>query len=315
LYDGKIVEMDDIVGILETVSTKNKSIMVIAHEVEGQALATMVVNAARGVLKCVAVKAPGFGSERSEMLRDMAALTGGTLFGGIGKELEEATFEDLGNAERVVVTKNETVIVGGAGSSDEIKLRIDQIKHEIEEQKSDFEKEKLHKRLSKISGGVAVLRVGAQSEVEMKEKKDRIDDALLATKAAVEEGIVPGGGASLIHARLGIDTNNLSITNEDEELGYFIVLQACKAPFLAILSNAGLTHDGELNSDFSKAGIGFDVINEKFVDMMEVGIIDPTKVSRTAIEKAVSVAGTLLTTECMIVNEPKEVSEPAPEKI
>lgn len=310
LYDGKIVEMDDIVQILETVSTKNKSIMVIAHEIEGQALATMVVNAARGVLKCVAVKAPGFGSERSEMLRDMAALTGGTLFGGIGKELEEATFDDLGNAERVVVTKNETVIVGGAGSADEIKLRIDQIKHEIEEQKSDFEKEKLHKRLSKISGGVAVLRVGAQSEVEMKEKKDRIDDALLATKAAVEEGIVPGGGASLIHARLGIDANNTPTSNEDEERGYSIVLQACKAPFLAILSNAGLTHDGDLNEDFSKSGVGFDVINEKFVDMMEVGIIDPTKVSRTAIEKAVSVAGTLLTTECMIVNEPKVVSEP-----
>ena len=200
LYDGRITEMDDIVGILENVSSKNQSIVVIAQEVEGQALATMVVNSARQTLKCVAIKAPGFGNERSEMLRDIAALSGATLFGGVGKELEDITIDDLGSADRVVVTKSKSVIIGGAGESDDIKLRIDQVKHEIEESSSDYEKEKLHKRLSKLSGGVAVLRVGAESEIEMREKKDRIDDALLATKAAVEEGIVPGGGQALINA-------------------------------------------------------------------------------------------------------------------
>ena len=299
LYDGKIVDMDDIVGILESVSSKNQSIVVIAQEVEGQALATMVVNSARQTLKCVAVKAPGFGNERSEMLKDMAALTGATLFGGVGKEIEDITMDDLGSADRVVSSKSKSVIIGGAGESEEITLRIDQIKHEIEESSSDYEKEKLHKRLSKLSGGVAVIRVGAESEIEMREKKDRIDDALLATKAAVEEGIVPGGGSALIHASENVLLYDGQLT-PDQMGGFNIVCSACYAPFNAILKNAGIdfVSDGQERPNY-----GYNVVTEEYCDMLEAGVIDPTKVTRTAIEKAVSVASTLLTTECMIVNE------------
>ena len=303
LYDGRISEMDDIVGILETASSKNQAIVVIAHEVDGQALATMVVNSARQTLKCLAIKAPGFGNERSEMLRDMAALTGATLFGGVGKDLEDITFEDLGSSDKIVSTKSKSVIIGGAGEGDDIKLRISQIKHEIDESDSDYEKEKLHKRLSKLSGGVAVLRVGAESEIEMREKKDRIDDALLATKAAIEEGIVPGGGAALIHAVHTIGKPDLS----DAQLrGFSIVMAACASPFRAIIHNAGINPLDLDTSGFDKPNYGYNVVSETFCDLMESGVIDPTKVTRTALEKAVSVASTLLTTECMIVNEVEE---------
>jgi chaperonin GroEL len=301
MYDGRISDMDEIVGILENVSSKNQSIVVIAQEVDGQALATMVVNAARQTLKCVAIKAPGFGNERSEMLKDMSALTGATLFGGVGKELEDITVEDLGSADRVVVSKSKSVIIGGAGQSDDIKLRIDQIKHEIDESTSDYEKEKLHKRLSKLSGGVAVLRVGAESEIEMREKKDRIDDALLATKAAIEEGIVPGGGAALIHAVQQLPPPQalppIQLT------GYSIIMNACASPFKAIINNAG--HEiSDLSLDkFKEDNYGYNVVTEEWCNLLEAGVIDPTKVTRTALEKAVSVASTLLTTECMIVNE------------
>ena len=301
LYDGRISDMDDIVGILESVSSKNESIVVIAQEVEGQALATMVVNAARQTLKCVAIKAPGFGNERSEMLRDIEALTGATLFGGVGKDLEDITFEDLGSADRVVVNKSKSVIIGGAGEVEDIKLRIEQIKNEIEESSSDYEKEKLHKRLSKLSGGVAVLRVGAESEIEMREKKDRIDDALLATKAAVEEGIVPGGGQALINASENILLYDGQLSH-DQMSGFNIVCSACHAPFEAILKNAGI----DLISNGENDNYGYNVVTEEWCDMLEAGVIDPTKVTRTALEKAVSVASTLLTTECMIVNEVEE---------
>lgn len=301
LYDGRISEMDDIVGILENVSSKNQSIVVIAQEVEGQALATMVVNSARQTLKCVAIKAPGFGNERGEMLRDIEALTGATLFGGVGKDLEDITIEDLGSADRVVVSKSKSVIIGGAGESEDIKLRIEQIKHEIEESSSDYEKEKLHKRLSKLSGGVAVLRVGAESEIEMREKKDRIDDALLATKAAVEEGIVPGGGQALINASENILLYDGQLS-ADQMSGFNIVCSACHAPFEAILKNAGIDFISNEGNDT----YGYNVVTEEWCDMLEVGVIDPTKVTRTALEKAVSVASTLLTTECMIVNEVEE---------
>ena len=306
LYDGQISEMDDIVGILENVSSKNKSIAVIAHEIDGQALATMVVNAARGTLKCVAVKAPGFGNERSEMMRDIAALTGATLFGGIGKELEDITMDDLGEAEKMIVTKSDTTIIGGMGSNEDIQTRVQQVKTEIEESSSDYEKEKLHKRLAKLSGGVAVLRVGAESEIEMKEKKDRIDDALLATKAAVEEGIVPGGGSALIHASETVYMGETQLS-ADQETGFHIVCSACHAPFNAIMRNAGLQYlsDGENHGHT----YGYNVVTEKYCDLLEAGVIDPTKVTRTALEKAVSVASTLLTTECMIVNEPEEKGE------
>ena len=301
LYDGRISDMDDIVGILENVSSKNQSIAVIAQEVEGQALATMVVNSARQTLRCVAIKAPGFGNERSEMLRDMSALTGATLFGGVGKDLEDITLDDLGTADRVVVNKSKSVIIGGAGESEDIKLRIEQIKNEIEESSSDYEKEKLHKRLSKLSGGVAVLRVGAESEIEMREKKDRIDDALLATKAAVEEGIVPGGGQALINASENILLSDGQLS-ADQMSGFNIVCSACHAPFEAILKNAGIDFVSNEENDT----YGYNVVTEEWCDMLEAGVIDPTKVTRTALEKAVSVASTLLTTECMIVNEVEE---------
>jgi chaperonin GroEL len=297
--------MDQIIHILEAVSTQSKPILVVAHDVEGEALATMVVNSVRGTLRALAVKAPGFGSERTEILRDMAALLGGKMFGTIDAELEDATLEDLGSCDKVVSNKKETTLIGGHGNADALKLRIDQIKNEISEQKSDFEKEKLHKRLSKLSGGVAVIRVGAQSEVEMKEKKDLFDDALLATKAALEEGIVAGGGAALYHC-----SKNINQPKGDEELGYAIVMKACKSPMEAILKNAGLDHHkvfGLLDANYtSDTSMGYDVVSEHLVNMIEKGIIDPTKVTRIAIEKAVSVAGTLLTTECMIVEEPAE---------
>jgi chaperonin GroEL len=307
IYDGRISDMDDIVSILESVSSKNQPIVVIAQEVEGQALATMVVNSARQTLKCVAIKAPGFGNERSEMLRDISALTGATLFGGVGKELEDITMDDLGSADRVVVSKSKSVIIGGDGEGEDISLRIEQIKNEIDESSSDYEKEKLHKRLSKLSGGVAVLRVGAESEIEMREKKDRIDDALLATKAAVEEGIVPGGGSALIHSSdtLYLGDEELS---RDQQAGVDIVCSACYSPFNAILKNAGIdfVSDGQSNPNY-----GYNVVTEEYCDMLEAGVIDPTKVTRTAIEKAVSVASTLLTTECMIVNEVEDSEQEA----
>lgn len=307
LFDGKISDMDDIVGILENASSKNKPIVIIAHEVEGQALATMVVNSARQTLKCLALKAPGFGNERSEILKDMSALTGATVFGGVGKELEDVSWDDLGSCDRIVSTKNETVIVGGHGDSEELELRIVQVKNELEECESDFEKEKLQKRLSKLSGGVAVLRVGAQSEIEMKEKKDRIDDALLATKAAVEEGFVSGGGAALIHAKQLV--NGSIDLGGDRQKGVEIVLNSCSSPFRTIAENAGLKPDVLLDRFESSpqevnTTTGYDVVKEEFGDLVDKGIIDPTKVTRIAVEKAVSVAGTLLTTECMIVNEP-----------
>ena len=305
LYDGKISTMDQIIHVLEAVSAQSKPIVVVAHEVEGEALATMVVNSVRGTLRALAVKAPGFGSERTEILRDIASLVGGKLFGTIDAELEDSTLEDLGSCDKVVSNKRETTIVGGHGDADALKLRIEQIKKEIEDQKSDYEKEKLHKRLSKLSGGVAVIRVGAQSEVEMKEKKDLFDDALLATKAALEEGIVPGGGAALYHC-----SKDINEPKGDEHLGYAIVMRACKAPMQEILNNAGLDYKkvfGLLDANYTTdTRMGYDVVSENMVNMIEKGVIDPTKVTRTAIEKAVSVAGTLLTTECMIVEEPAE---------
>jgi len=310
LYDGKINKMDDILHLLENASAKGESIAIIAHEIEAEALATMVVNAARGTLKCLAVKAPGFGTERTEILRDMAALCGTQVFGGLNDSLEDVTIDDLGNCDRVVSDKQETVIVGGKGSQEEINQRIEDVRTEINKTNSDWEKEKLHKRLSKLSGGVAVIRVGAQSEVEMKEKKDLFDDAILATKAAMEEGIVPGGGSALIHAskihqpEKGKDT--------DYNTGWDIVIGACSSPMKAILYNSGYTEPYNIINNVLNANsndYGYDVMRDSYTNMIQSGVIDPTKVVRTALEKAVSVAGTLLTTECMIVNEPEQKSE------
>lgn len=307
LFNGKLSDMDSIVPALETISSKNEAIVVIASEIEGQALATMVVNSARGTIKALAVAAPGFGQERTEILKDISSLTGATVFGTVDNDIEDFTYEDLGSADKVVSTKHKTAIVGGHGETEELQLRISQIKNEIEESDSDFNKEKLQKRLSKLSGGVAVIKVGANSEIEMREKRDRIDDALLATKAAVEEGIVPGGGSALIHASVEIP---ISTTSPTQNLGTEIVLSACYAPLKAILKNAGLDANSIITQyDDAKPNFGFNVVTEEFCDLIQNGVLDPTKVTRTALEKAVSVAGTLLTTEAMIVDEPNSDNE------
>ena len=308
LYDGRISNMEDILGILESSSMSNKSIVIIAHDVDGEALASMVVNAARGTLKCLAVKAPGFGAERTEILKDIEALTGATIVGSeLGVTLEDVTEEHLGSADKVVSDKTKTAIIGGHGEEELIHNRIGLIKTEKTKSESDFEKEKLDKRLAKLSGGVAVIKVGAESEVELKEKKDRVDDAILSTKAALEEGIVPGGGVALIHSKN--QTEKPSGLEVDRGIGVDIVYSACEAPFRAIIENAGISADSlieKLNSPLANnSNVGFDVRTAEFGDLIEAGVVDPTKVTRTAIEKAVSVAGTLLTTECMVVMEPE----------
>ena len=308
LYDGSINNMDDIIGILEQSSMNNKSIVIIAHDVQGDALASMVVNSARGTLQCLAVKAPGFGGERVEIMKDIEALTGAKMITSeLGLTLEDVTEEHLGSANRVISDKTKTSIIGGHGESKDIENRITIIKAEKEKSDSDFEKDKLQTRLSKLSGGVAVIKVGAESEVELKEKKDRVDDAILSTKAALEEGIVPGGGVALIHARNHTEKpHGLSV---DMGIGVDIVYSACESPFRAIIENAGISADSlieKLNSPLaSNLNVGYDVRTEEFGDLIEAGVVDPTKVTRTAIEKAVSVAGTLLTTECMVVIEPE----------
>jgi chaperonin GroEL len=314
LYDGSIHNMDDIIPLLERASMNNKSLVVVAHDVQGEALASMVVNSARGTLKCLAVKAPGFGGERTEILKDMAALTGATLITSeLGLTLEDVKEEHLGSSDKVTSDKGKTSIIGGHGETEDIENRITIIKAEKEKSDSDFEKEKLQTRLSKLSGGVAVIKVGAESEVELKEKKDRVDDAILSTKAALEEGIVPGGGSALIHCELSIEQRDAALS-VDKNKGVDIVHSACYAPFKTIVTNAGLSADA-LIAKITSAGfklnknIGYNVVTEEFCDLVKAGVVDPTKVTRTAIEKAVSVAGTLLTTSCMVVNEPKSDEE------
>jgi len=306
LFDGSISNMDDVIPLLETCHGKGDAIAIIAHNVEGQALATMVVNAARAGLQVVAVKAPGFGSDRTEILKDMAALTGATLISKeIGIGMDEVTYDHLGQCDRIVSQKTKTALIGGKGTADSINDRVEFIKKQKDKSDSDFEKGKLESRLSKLVGGVAIIKVGAQSEIEMKEKKDRTDDAVLAIKAAIEEGIVPGGGSALLHCMQCADG---SLLTRDKLKGYDIVFEACKAPFKRIMENAGLDSSQLLNefdlinrSLDSTNSMGYDVVSEKFTDLVVLGIIDPTKVTRTALEKAVSVAGTLLTTESMVI--------------
>jgi len=306
LYDGSIQNMDDIIPLLERASMNNKSLVVVAHDVQGEALASMVVNSARGTLKCLAVKAPGFGGERTEILKDMAALTGATLITSeLGLTLEDVTEDHLGSSDKVTSDKSKTSIIGGYGETEDIESRITIIKAEKEKSDSDFEKEKLQNRLSKLSGGVAVIKVGAESEVELKEKKDRVDDAILSTQAALEEGIVPGGGSALIHCELSI-TERDNLLSVDKSRGVDIVYSSCYAPFKAIVTNAGLSPDTLIEkmktSPSLNKTVGYNVVTEEFCDLVNEGVVDPTKVTRTAIEKAVSVAGTLLTTSCMVVN-------------
>jgi chaperonin GroEL len=311
ITEKKLTAITDIVPVLENlISQGQKNLVILAEEVEGEALATLVVNKMRGVLNVLAVKAPGYGDRRKEMLKDIAVLTGGTVISDeLGRKLESITIRDLGRARRVVSDKDNTTVIEGHGNNDEIQGRMKQIKAQIEDTTSDYDREKLQERLAKLSGGVAVIKVGAATETELKEKKHRVEDALSATRAAIEEGIVPGGGVALLEAAKALDAVKLE---GDEATGVTILRRALEEPIRQIAINAG--YEGsviveQVRRRTAEAGsnrVGFDVVREEYVDLVQVGIIDPAKVTRSAVENATSIAGMILTTEALVTDIPED---------